>query len=308
MVYGSHLYGLNTPDSDTDIKGIFLPDIKDCILRKVPRSIVTSTGLKNDKNTNADEDYENFSLQGFVELAIKGEMIVIDMLHAPDNMLLETSPEWEFVRENRAKFYSKKMRGYFGYILSQVNKYSVRGERLKTAGIVMEFLDFHMNKGNRMSDVWHLLPKLPFTDQYEIPEANQEDKRVYEVCGKKIPATVSLEYALKEMIEPLVDSYGERARKAKNNDGIDYKAFSHAFRAVEQMLEIVETGDLKYPLKNAQFILDIKQGKLDMQRDNLSEILSAQLESLEEKLKASDLPEKVDAKFWQEFVCDCYTK
>lgn len=33
-VFGSHLYGLNTPTSDKDYKGIFLPHPRDILLGK----------------------------------------------------------------------------------------------------------------------------------------------------------------------------------------------------------------------------------------------------------------------------------
>ena len=34
---GSKLYGTNSENSDTDIKGVFLPDIKDLLLNKAPK-------------------------------------------------------------------------------------------------------------------------------------------------------------------------------------------------------------------------------------------------------------------------------
>jgi len=42
MIFGSHLYGTNTPDSDTDYKGIFLPSREQVFLGKIPKSYSTS--------------------------------------------------------------------------------------------------------------------------------------------------------------------------------------------------------------------------------------------------------------------------
>ena len=37
--FGSVLYGTNTPASGTDLKGIYLPSIKSCILEQAPETI-----------------------------------------------------------------------------------------------------------------------------------------------------------------------------------------------------------------------------------------------------------------------------
>lgn len=50
IIYGSHLYGLSTPESDRDFKGIFMPSKEEILLGKIPKSIRTSTGDPNEKN------------------------------------------------------------------------------------------------------------------------------------------------------------------------------------------------------------------------------------------------------------------
>ena len=37
--FGSHLYGTDTPESDTDYKGIFMPTKEMVLLGKIPKSI-----------------------------------------------------------------------------------------------------------------------------------------------------------------------------------------------------------------------------------------------------------------------------
>ena len=87
---------------------------------------------------------------------------------------------------------------------------------------------------------------------------------MYECCGKKFHNTVCISYAL-ECVTRVYDNYGKRAVMAKNNEGIDWKAVSHAFRAGYQLLEIYRTGDLKYPLESAEYLRDMKEGKLHPQ-------------------------------------------
>ncbi|MGZ7230903.1 hypothetical protein ACXWOM_10615, partial [Streptococcus pyogenes] len=65
---------------------------------------------------------------------------------------------------------------------------------------------------------------------------------------------------MKYSLTKLWNEYGERARKAEANEGVDWKALSHALRGGLQLQEIYTTGDLVYPLKDAEFIKKVKAG------------------------------------------------
>jgi DnaJ-domain-containing protein 1 len=118
-------------------------------------------------------------------------------------------------------------------------------------------------------------------------------------------ADTKLWYA-RDCIQKFYDSYGERARQAERNEGIDWKAVSHAFRAGYQLKEIYETGDLKYPLKDAQYILEIKQGKYHYQNDNIAERLESLIAGIESLCAASKYPDKADREFWDEWLVSLY--
>ena len=49
-IFGSHLYGLNTEDSDKDFKGIFIPSFEDIVLGS---NEVISVKTGNDKSKNS---------------------------------------------------------------------------------------------------------------------------------------------------------------------------------------------------------------------------------------------------------------
>ena len=59
---GSRLYGTYNENSDTDIKGVFLPSMHDLILGKAPKHYVSSTGKSNEKNNAEDVDETYYSL------------------------------------------------------------------------------------------------------------------------------------------------------------------------------------------------------------------------------------------------------
>lgn len=78
-LFGSHLYLLNTPNSDKDYKGIYLPEKRELLLGNYAKQISQSTGDDKSKNTKDDVDVEIFSLPYFIELACKGETVALDI-------------------------------------------------------------------------------------------------------------------------------------------------------------------------------------------------------------------------------------
>lgn len=77
MVHGSHLYGLNTENSDLDYKGIYLPSLNNYLLQTVQKTIQHSTGSQTSRNTKEDIDSQMFSLNYFIELALRGDTYAI---------------------------------------------------------------------------------------------------------------------------------------------------------------------------------------------------------------------------------------
>lgn len=308
MKFGSHLYGTNHETSDTDYKGIYLPTIEELILQTASKSINNIT--KKDcttKNTKDDIDCEIYSLHNFLHLAYQGETVALDMLHAPDGWEEATSPEWEFIKKNRHLFYTKSLRSYMGYVKTQAAKYGVKGSRLADAEKVLNFLKAFTETEKefwKLSDIWDIIPEGEHIKKVNIESARQEDNRAIEVCARKLMADTKIWYAI-ECVQKFYDSYGQRALLAKENAGIDWKAISHAFRAGLQLKEIYKTGNLQYPLKSAKFLLDVKQGKLHY-NDELAPLLDNMVLEIEELSENSKYPEKVDRKFWEEWLVSLY--
>lgn len=142
-VFGSHLYGLNTADSDMDYKAIVLPSQKDIWMQRGMFSKNTSSNPTSTKNTSEDIDMEIMSLHKFIKLACNNEMIAIDMLHVhPDSgCVLEDSMIWTDLRSRRAQFYSKDMAGFLGYVKKQAAKYSYRGSRVHSLKKIVEIIE-----------------------------------------------------------------------------------------------------------------------------------------------------------------------
>jgi hypothetical protein len=312
MVHGSHLYGLNTENSDTDYKGVFLPSLADIVQLNPCHEIRRSTGDEHSKNTKDDVDNVMFSLQKFLKMACAGETIAIDMLHALDSRLLESSEIWAFIRENRSKFYTRNMKAFLGYCKKQAAKYGIRGSRLDAMEKVILYLKADNHMSLKLGSLETGLRKLSKTypEYVSVLDGFYKgekfvNKQVLQVCESKYDLSCDVSYVV-ECMQKKYDAYGHRAQLAKNNEGVDFKAASHALRAGYQLKEIYETGDLQYPLKKADFLLQVKRGELDY-TTVVAPALEMLIDEVELLAAKSEYPEKVDQSFWEDFIVKVYS-
>jgi predicted nucleotidyltransferase len=113
IVVGSQAYGTSTPESDLDIRGIFLTPIENRMGLDDP------VGQVSDK-TNDTSFYE---LKKFFELASNVNPNIIEMLFPPEGTVLHISPVMQQILDSRHLFISKKARHSFaGYAYSQIKR------------------------------------------------------------------------------------------------------------------------------------------------------------------------------------------
>ncbi len=109
-ISGSRAYGTNLPHSDTDLKGVFiLPESQFFGLEYIPQ-------IANETN---DEVF--YELRRFVELLLKNNPTVLELLGTPDNCVIYKHPLFEqFKAED---FLSKLCRQSFAeYAVAQIRK------------------------------------------------------------------------------------------------------------------------------------------------------------------------------------------
>lgn len=296
-VFGSQLYGTATAQSDTDYKGVFLPRRSDIILGRVPKSYNDMTKKNNGlKNSSSDIDTEFYSLHYFIKLALEGQTVAIDMLHAAPQHLLETSEIWEQIVSERHRFYTKSLKAFIGYARRQASKYGIKGSRLDAAKSIIDML-ISIPSQTRLEMLWD---KLPNGEHLHHIEPSPNSVRQYQVCGKKFQETQTAEYALSILTKFYTD-YGKRAQQAAENKGIDWKAVSHAIRAAFQVKDLLTKKTITFPLEYAGLLLDIKAGKMDYTTE-AAPLLDTLMDEVEALAAESSLPEKADHKFWENFI------
>lgn len=294
LVFGSHLYGTNGPNSDRDFKGVFMPTKRDIVLQRVPKSISETSKIGTGKNSPDDIEKEFYSLHHFIHLACEGETVALDMLHAPSSMILHDTPIWDELVGLRSRFYTKNLRAFVGYARRQAAKYGVKGSRLAEAKIVLGFLRDH--KDNLVEEVWDILPK----GEHIMKHTDLDGRRLYEVCGRKMTMRSTCSHNI-PMLEKFTQNYGDRARQAESNEGVDWKAVSHAFRAGYQVKHILVEGGYTYPLPETEYLKKVKNGELHFANE-VAPALDTLMDELEVLTQKSELPEKVDRTYWDNWL------
>jgi hypothetical protein len=296
--FGSHLYGTDTPESDVDYKGIFMPTLAQIYLGKIPKSVRFDSNNSNQKNSNEDVDAEMYSLHYFIELACKGETAALDMLHVNSKNLLVDSLTWTNLAWHKERFYTRNLKAFVGYARKQAAKYGLKGTRLACAENLIHILSKH-DGSKKVRDMWNDLPDDEHCFRLD-PETTSFP--TYQWCGKQVQNTVTVNY-FREMLLQFVSTFGERARQAQANEGIDWKAMSHAIRAAYEVRQILKEGQITFPLGIASCLTDIKLGRHDFTGYVLP-LLEELMEEVEALSECSTLPMKVNRSFWDEFVCD----
>ena len=302
--FGSHVYGTDGPESDTDYKGIFIPNIRDIVLGTAKNVHTENTKInKDEKNSSHDVDFSMYSLKKYLNFLCDGEVVAIDMLFTPCKHWDFWNEIWGHIQINKNRFISRNIKKYVGYCTGQAAKYGVKGSRLSAMKSTIEFLNTQPQWDN-IGLAFSEKELLNFTER--TPHVNVKvigDARYLEVCGSCYGLQSGVGYS-KDLIQQKYDAYGHRAKLAEKNEGVDWKAMSHAIRVCNQAEEILRTGYITFPRPEAEYLKNVKRGKLKFKA--VQESLEEKLEVLDRAGEISKLPEKPDLEFMNDFIFDVY--
>ena len=310
--FGSHLYGTDTPSSDIDYKAVHIPDARDILLQRAKGSLSQKRQkAEGEKNLAGEIDEESYSLQRYLNLLSEGQTVALDVLFAPESSMTEPpSNIWREVVSNRHRILTKRASAFVGYCRQQANKYGIKGSRVAASRAALGFLDQAMaahgttaRLGSIADEVEALARVTEHSRILDIPNASGTVIRYWDVCGRKLQYTASIKMA-RDTMKKLVDEYGHRALAAERQEGVDWKALSHAVRVGRQALEFLETGRITFPLPYAEHILAIKTGAIPYQP--VGEEIERLLEQVEEAAGKSLLPDSPDMDWIDDFVCRVY--
>lgn len=308
--FGSHLYGTNTPQSDLDYKSVYLPTAREILLQRVTGSVALGkkTKVEGQRNTPDDVDNECYSLQRYLSLVAEGQTVAIDMLFAPNPMLV--TPLWRKIQDNRDKLLTSRSAAFVGYCRTQANKYGIKGSRVAAARKALElFENLQLEHGTTAKVLEFFGPDDEVFDDHtrtmrkETPQGRVE--RYYECCNRMVGFTNTVKEAA-NIFRRIHENYGDRARKAETNEGVDWKALSHAVRVGREAIELLTTHSITFPLPYATHILNIKLGKLPYAE--VAEEIEYLLVKTEQCAAESTLRESPDFEFIDDLVVFAYSE
>ncbi|SEK77938.1 Predicted nucleotidyltransferase [Olivibacter domesticus] len=320
-ISGSKAYGLDTAASDTDIKGVFyLPKEQFFGLEYIPQ-------VSNETN---DEVY--YELGRFVDLLIKNNPNILELLATPASCILHKHPIIERLRLDQ--FLSKQCKDTFGgYAITQIKKASGLNKKImnpmeRGRKSVIDFCYIVEGALSKPLTTWLIEQKLIQNrcGLVNIAHAkglyalyyDQEGILAYkgivsyddanEVSLSSIPKgelPVTYLFLNKESYSSYCKSYKEywdwvdkrnEVRYQSNREHgkpYDAKNMMHTIRLLEQAAEILTLGRLNVERPNREELLKIKAGYYDY--DELMKKADDLIHQIEQAYKVSSLPVDVDA-------------
>lgn len=294
--FGSHLYGTNTPSSDVDYKGIYLPTAREICLNTYSRTIVQQKSKKQgERNTSDDVDREYFSLDRYLQLLLDGQTVALDMFFAPDWAFVYQNPQWcwvlQIIFDHKMDFLSSNINAFVGYARRQAARYGIRGSRMHVLKALLELLDelpphdkliYHLDNINALEE--RLNGFISLDKKFCLIEVNRKKELFLHANDRSIPLHATVLTAQK-LFRKLYDQYSDRATKAMLAGGRDYKAISHALRVNAEAKELLTTGHITFPRPEAELLKQVKmigtaQQSSDISFDVISQMIEDGLKEL----------------------------
>ena len=111
---GSHAYGLNTPESDIDFRGVAIPP---------PAYFHGFLNRFAQAELKGDPDVVVYDIRKFMSLAAEGNPSVLELLFVDTPDVIHMTDEGMCLRENREQFLSQKVKHTFsGYAMQQLKR------------------------------------------------------------------------------------------------------------------------------------------------------------------------------------------
>jgi len=275
---GSHLYGLNTVNSDEDYVGIFVEPIEYLLSPfKTIEEVDCSFRSKLDSGKNAPDavDDKRYALKKFIKLASQCNPNIIELLFVDPECTLELNWAGAMLLDNRHLFLSQQIaQRFIAYAISQEKKMYIR------SGNIMDLV--------KAQEVLSIEPEymMPIIECATFQNAGfqwDHGKYVAQIGDIQMPLGSTVKNAL-----AIISDRIKRAGSRKDNvfeRGYDYKFASHLIRLLLEGKELLETGSLELPLnvKHRDLILPIKQGQCEVREvEILAERLKAEYRSVEQ--------------------------
>lgn len=294
---GSHAYGTNNEDSDIDIRGVFLEDIK-----------VSLGFTQYEQYMDNQTDTVMYTLKKFLKLIKDSNPTAIEMLNARDEDYLYISPIGKILIENRNMFLSKSaVDTLFGYANMQLNRIlNYLARRTIDSKEGQEIINGSVT--NAKNAILSSM-KLPIDSINTYVDDNAQI--LVDFNAKGLPL-IQLHKLIRSMTT-IINQYkiGLNAVNRKKDEKHMYKHIMHMFRLYYMSIELLKTESVStYRENEHELLMDIRTGKFR----TIDGAISPKLIELNERIKkeinmlkqTSPLRERIDEKFFNELAIRLY--
>ena len=317
-IAGSQSYNLHTPQSDLDIRGVFvLPETEYFGLNYV------------EQVHDAKNDIVFYELRRFVELSYNNNPNILEMLAMPERCILYKHPAFDLLKA--ADFVSKRCKDTFaGYARSQISKAHGLNKKImspmeKERKTLLDFCYIVQGNGSVAAAEWLTaqgfeqrncgLVHIPHTKNVYALFYDANGTEGYEgIIKKSFSNEVSTSSTRKE-VPPITtlfcneEAYSVYCKKHKeywewvekrsevryentvaHGKNYDAKNMMHTFRLLDMALEIVRDGKIIVERTNRDYLLQIKKG--EFMYDDLVAIAEEKMVAIETAFANCTLPTK----------------
>lgn len=331
-IVGSQSYGIATPSSDVDIKGVFIQPLDDILSFGYVEQVSDETN-----------DTTFYEIRRFLQLLQTNNPTVLELLNTPPDCIVQKDPIFEMVLENKKVLITKLCKNSFGgYAVEQIKKARGLNKKIvkrmeKVRKSVLDFCYVPYGQGS--------LPVEEFLEKFH-PALSHEDiglsaidhmrytygayirskeaikKHGYFKGIVSSPLTsndVSLSDTERHEIPSFIvqfnkDGYSTYCREYKeywdwvekrnpqryadnmlHEGGFDGKNLAHCHRLLDMAIEIGEGKGIQVRRPNREHLLSIRRGEIGY--DRLISEAEEKIKRMEEAFEKSSLPESVDPKF-----------
>ena len=319
-VSGSRAYGLDTPASDTDLRGVFV----------LPKE--EYFGLNYiDQLSNESNDIVYYELKRFTELLSKNNPNMLELLNMPKDCIRYQHPLYTLFRAE--DFLSRQCQSTFaGYALTQVKKAKGLNKKIvnpveKERKSVLDFCFVAEGQGSvpvkeylekkglsqeetGLSKIGHMHELYGmYFDQEENFKGIVQSEKANDVSLSSVPkgmhpvAVMSFNKSgyskyckdYKEYWEWVVKRNDARYQNTlSHGKNYDAKNMMHTLRLLDMAEEIARTGQIIVRRPNREFLLKIKSGAFEY--EELLKIAEERIAGMDTLYAQSQLPENPDLK------------
>jgi len=267
---GSHFFDLNTPQSDKDYRGVYMPSLREFYEGENKRKFIeykSNPGNKlNVKNTNKDVDFNLFSITMFLDLLKRGDFNMQELLHAPEDKILIDSPEFKELRDIRQSLLVNDISAFLGFIKKEYRRYGVNIHHYEQQEKFLDFMEA-FTPHTRLKDIWSYIEAyaenndfIHFTDSLT---GNNNRVPSLKIAQRLFQNTVKVEY-VRDALKTKLERYGHRQRNMAK-DGVEFKGLYHALRLIYEANDLYDHGEFKLPFSKERhdILLKIKTSAVD---------------------------------------------